>query len=121
MDPPEPFSEEAIETLRGTMIALQIQHLGINHQKLGYKVDQEDIPTVVKYSPHGKVDRPTLNLDENIMADFYLNFAWCQRRQTLRPHRLSHPYPTPSDLINERLLDYGDARASPTSSPSPSK
>ena len=51
------------------MIALQIQHLGFNVTKLGYDIDQEDIPTVVKYTLMEK-SPPDLELEKTLSPTF---------------------------------------------------
>ncbi len=99
--PSTSLSEDEQSELKGFMISLHLEHLGINVHQLGYQMEQEDIPTVIKYTLMEKL-LPKLDCSAKTKADFYLNFAWCERR------RLCSPISSPSlsntlGLINEEL------------------
>jgi len=60
------------------------QNTGLNIDKLGITLDQEDIFTSIKFSQMQMV-LPDLNLPYVLKADFHLRFAWSERMRLCQP------------------------------------
>jgi hypothetical protein len=78
-----------------------IKEFNVDILKVGQQLNQEDIPTHVKYSLMRSI-LPQLDLPWTAKADFFLNYAWIERRRLSSP--ISHPaLSTPISSINEKL------------------
>jgi tetratricopeptide (TPR) repeat protein len=95
------LTEDERKELKGSLVSSFIQQFGLNISKLGHKIDQEDIPTNIKYrlmlSLLEKLDLPW-----KAKADFHLNYAWTERLRLCAP--IAHPsLSTSISAINKRL------------------
>ena len=80
------------------------QSTGLNINKLGFTLDQEDISTAIKFSQMEMV-LDELKLSNLLKADFHLRFAWSERIRLCQP--ISEPVLSSSiGIILERLKLY---------------
>jgi tetratricopeptide (TPR) repeat protein len=101
------LSEEEKEELKGTLIGMGLEALGININQLGYSVDQEDLPSYIKYQLMLKL-LPKLELPWKVKADFFLNFAWIERIRLCAS--ISSPsLSTTISRLNDKLKRYEES------------
>jgi hypothetical protein len=83
---------------------LFIKNMGIDINKLGYNLDQSDIPTFMKYFLF-KLNIPKGDFSNKILADFHLHYSWIHRQRFLAP--IAHPnLSIPISVFNEKLRNY---------------
>jgi hypothetical protein len=94
------FSKKQKETMR----QLFIKYLGVDVNKLGYSLDQADIPTFMKYFLF-KLSIPESKFSNRLLADFHLHYSWVHRQRFLSP--IVHPnLSIPVSVFNEKLKTY---------------
>lgn len=98
------FIDQHKERLRLNLYDSLRKSSGVNIDKLGFILDQEDILTSIKFSQMQLVLKD-LNLPLALQADFHLRFAWSERIRLCQP--ISDPALSNSiGMIIERLKLY---------------
>ena len=87
LDPP--LSEATKKKQEAFLAKAFVQALGINIKRLGFKIDQQDIPRAIKFSLMENL-LPHLDLPWKVKADFHLRFAWSERLRAC--HALKSPF-----------------------------
>ncbi len=94
------FSEKAKSTLR----QLFIQYMGIDVNKLGYNLDQADVPTFMKYFLF-KLSIPSSEFSNKLLGDFHLHYSWIHRQRFLAP--IANPNLSLTiSIFNEKVKNY---------------
>lgn len=81
--------EKVIERQKAFLSQLFVKALGVNVRKLGFQIDQQDIPKSIKFALMESL-LPYLDLAWKVRADFHLRYAWAQRIRATEP--LRSPY-----------------------------
>lgn len=101
------MTETELASIKDMWVALFLETLGVNLLQYGAPVDQEDIPSFLKYQMMFKI-LPKLDLTWKVRADFFLNFAWIERMRLCAPI-MSPTLSTTISSINDALKDYEKA------------
>ena len=80
----ENMRKKVLDSGINLMRDLFIKQLQTNIQKMGFLLDQEDIPTVIKYTMM-EYYLPDMNLPWSLKTKFYLQFAWTERIRMVAP------------------------------------
>ena len=80
----EEFKAKHADTLKLAFFERLRQTTGLNIDKLGFTLDQEDIYTAVKFSQVEMV-LDDLKFNNSMKADFHLRFAWSERMRLCQP------------------------------------
>ena len=99
-----PLTEADKEAIKGVWVASFLEALGVNLLQYAAPIDQEDIPSFLKYQMMLQI-LPKLDLPWKVKADFYLNYAWVERLRLCAPI-MSPTLSTTISSINESLKDY---------------
>jgi tetratricopeptide (TPR) repeat protein len=86
-----PLPEELRKKQEAFLARAFVEVLGVNVTKIGFKIDQQDIPRSIKYTLMENL-LPQLGLPWKVKADFHLRKAWSERLrgcETLRSPYMS--------------------------------
>ncbi|MBF0197748.1 MAG: DUF2225 domain-containing protein, partial [Planctomycetes bacterium] len=103
----EVFGEERKTATTLLMDQLFSMQMGVNISKVGFKLDQEDIPTNIKYALYSKNSK-LFDYDWNIKADIHLKYAWTERARFIAPI-LSPSLSNSNTIIRKKLEKYEEA------------